>query len=157
MSAVAKVVPMKKVLSQSPSAVASRNRRANLKKEQKAMEVQEQKAAAVKEQKQTVNQFCAGIAAGFLPVASFVIAHYESATQPMLWILVAAALLFSAPTLASWAQKWCGSQYKAWGFTILLEGVMVFSHIQALMFAGLTILVLINATNAWALAKKNAQ
>jgi hypothetical protein len=65
---------------------------------------------------------------------------------------VAAALLFSAPTLVQWAAKWCGSMYKAMGFAGLLEGVMVFSHIPALAYAGLAILVLINGTNAYYLA-----
>lgn len=105
-------------------------------------------------QKRTIGQLCAAIASGFLPIASFVLAHYESATNPLLWILVAAALTFSAPTLASWAQKWCGHPAKAWGFTVLLEGVMVFSHTPALSFAGLAILVAINASNAWGLAAR---
>lgn len=103
-------------------------------------------------QKRTIGQAMASIASGFLPIASFVMAHYESKDNPLLWVLVAAALLFSAPTLAAWAQKWAGNQYKAWGFTVLLEGVMVFSHTEALSFAGLAILVVINASNAYQLA-----
>lgn len=102
--------------------------------------------------KRNLNKSFASLAAGFLPIASYVLAHYESKTTPELWILVAFALLFSAPTLAAWAQKWCVHQYKAWGFTGLLEGVMVLSHTQALSYAGLAILVLINASNAWELA-----
>jgi hypothetical protein len=105
-------------------------------------------------QKRTIGQAMASVASGFLPIASFVLAHYESKTNPLLWVLVAAALLFSAPTLATWAQKWCGNAYKAWGFTILLEGVMVFSGTPALSYAGLAILVLINASNAWNLAAR---
>jgi hypothetical protein len=105
-------------------------------------------------QKRTIGQVMAAVASGFLPIASFVLAHYESKTQPMLWILVAAALMFSAPTLAKWAEKWCGSQVKAWGFTVLLEGVMVASHTEWLSYAGLVILVVINATNAYGLAAR---
>jgi len=108
-------------------------------------------------QKRTIGQVIASLSAGFLPIASFVLAHYESKTQPLLWILVVAALMFSAPTLISWAGKWCGNQYKAVGFTVLLEGVMVFSHTEALSFAGLLILVLINASNAWTLAAQKTQ
>ena len=105
-------------------------------------------------QKRTIGQAMASVASGFLPIASFVLAHFESKTNPLLWVLVAAALMFSAPTLAAWAQKWCGNAYKAWGFTILLEGVMVFSGTPALSYAGLAILVLINASNAWGLAAR---
>jgi VIT1/CCC1 family predicted Fe2+/Mn2+ transporter len=105
-------------------------------------------------QKRTIGQFVAAIASGFLPIASFVIAHHEANTQPLLWLLVAAALLFSAPSVASWAQKWCGNTYKAWGFTVLLEGVLVFAHHEALSIAGLTMLVMINAANAWQLAAR---
>ena len=100
------------------------------------------------------NRIAAAIAAAFLPVASFVLAHIEAPTNPALWVLVAAALLFSAPTLIEWAQKWCGSKYKAIGFAGLLEGVMVFSHISPLAYAGLLILVMINAINAYTLAGK---
>ena len=59
-------------------------------------------------QKRTIGQVCASVAAGFLPVASFILAHYETKTNPLLWILVCAALMFSAPTLAEWAEKWTG-------------------------------------------------
>jgi hypothetical protein len=105
-------------------------------------------------QKRTIGQIMASVAAGFLPIASFVMAHYESKSNPLLWVLVAAALMFSAPTLADWANKWSGNKYKAWGFTILLEGVMVASHTEWLSFAGLIILVAINATNAYQLAAR---
>jgi VIT1/CCC1 family predicted Fe2+/Mn2+ transporter len=105
-------------------------------------------------QKRTIGQFVAALASGFLPIASFVIAHHEAGQQPMLWLLVAAALAFSAPSVASWAKKWCGHEVKAWGFTILLEGVLVFAHHEALSIAGLAMLVMINAANAWSLAAK---
>lgn len=163
-----------KELSQSKAAIASRARREAAKALKQANDgaVTEAKVAAPKAapkarkqptaapikvsaaQKRTIGQFCAAIAAGFLPIASFVMAHIESATNPFLWVLVAAALTFSAPTLADWAKKWCGNQYKAWGFTVLLEGVMVFSHTAWLSYMGLVILVAINATNAWGLAAR---
>jgi hypothetical protein len=110
-------------------------------------------ALTVKEQR-TAGQFIAAIAAGFLPVASFVIAHIEAPVNPWMWALVAAALAFSAPTLAEWATKWCRDRWKAWGFTILLEGVMVFSTVQYLAVAGAIILVIINCHSAWAQAGK---
>ena len=156
-----------KTLSMNPSAVRSRAKRAAtaaLKESASDVVVKsvaktrkQPTAAPIKvsaAQKRTIGQLCASIAAGFLPIASFVLAHFETKTQPMLWILVAAALMFSAPTLADWARKWCGNMFKAWGFTILLEGVMVFSHTVELGYAGLVILVAINASNAWGLAAR---
>jgi hypothetical protein len=102
--------------------------------------------------RRTVGQGIAAIAGAFLPVASYVLSHQEVQAQPAKWGLVVAALAFSAPTLATWAQRWCRSPVKAWGFTILLEGVMVFSSTQPLGWAGLGILVAINCHSAFHLA-----
>lgn len=178
-----------KTLSQSPSAIRSRERRAaqaDKARRNQVAELREQadinlcKAIAARAQtvkapkkpkalptaspikvtaaqKRSIGQLCAAIASGFLPIASYVMAHIESAQNPMLWILVAAALTFSAPTLANWAEKWCGGKVKAWGFTILLEGVMVFSGTAWLSYAGLAILVVINGSNAWSLAAKRSE
>jgi VIT1/CCC1 family predicted Fe2+/Mn2+ transporter len=99
--------------------------------------------------KKTVGQILAATAAGFLPIASYAIAHHEMNANRWLGILVAAALLFSAPTLAQWAQKWCKSPYKAWGFTVLLEGVMVFSKMPWLSISALVILGAINCHAAF--------
>jgi|AntAceMinimDraft_5_1070358.scaffolds.fasta_scaffold06869_3 hypothetical protein len=99
--------------------------------------------------KRTTGQFIAAVAAGFLPVASYIIAHHEMQDNKWLAGLVVAALLFSAPTLAEWAQKWCKSPWKAWGFTVLLEGVMVLSSIPALSLSALGILAAINCHSAW--------
>lgn len=162
-------------LSMSPSAIRSRERRAAAaaKKEgaAKTVAVKTDKPVASKAptsrkqptavpiklnaaQKRTIGQVMAAVASGFLPIASYVMAHIESAQNSLLWVLVAAALTFSAPTLAEWAKKWCGGSAKAWGFTILLEGVMVFSHTLWLSYAGLAILIAINASNAYQLAAR---
>jgi hypothetical protein len=169
---VVEIAKNEKQLSMSPSAVRSRARRAatTALKEAKVgtaeTAAKPKKASAPRKlptaapikvsaaQKRTIGQFIAAIASGFLPIASFVIAHHEASTQPMLWILVAAALAFSAPSVASWANKWCGNLYKAWGFTVLLEGVLVFAHHEALSLGGLAMLVMINAANAWTLAAR---
>lgn len=103
-------------------------------------------------EQRTVGQGIAAVAAGFLPVASYIIAHHEVTDSPLKWALVLAALLFSAPTLAEWAEKWCKGRWKAWGFTALLEGCMVFSSTEYLGYAGLAILVAINCHSAWSLA-----
>jgi uncharacterized membrane protein YdbT with pleckstrin-like domain len=165
-----------RALSMTRSAIRSRERNAEKKAAQLAEMQAEQEAKAAAEKaareeaqaaadaerlkmqaamrKAGAGRIAAAIAAAFLPIASFVLAHIEAPTNPALWVLVAAALLFSAPTLVQWAAKWCGSMYKAMGFAGLLEGVMVFSHIPALAYAGLAILVMINAVSAWGLAGK---
>lgn len=164
----------KRVLSTNPTAVRARERNAAKKleaanalvaeqaakeaaerqerEEREAREAAERAAMQKAMRKASAGRIAACLGAGFLPIASFAIAHFEAPTQPALWVLVAAALLFSAPTLVTWAAKWSGGMYKAIGFAGLLEGVMVFSHIQYLAYAGLAILVLINATNAYHLA-----
>ena len=69
--------------------------------------------------------------------------------------LVLFALLFSAPTLIEWAERWCNGKIKAIGFTVLLEGVMVFSTSEYLAITGLVILMAINCNSAWTLAGKS--
>lgn len=104
-------------------------------------------------QRRSFRQFVASIGAGFLPVASYVLVHFEAPDRPYLYALAVAALLFSAPTVAEWACSWCKSQLKAWGFTVLLEGVMTLSALLALNLVGLAILVAINSAYAWERAK----
>lgn len=98
-------------------------------------------------------QTIAAVAAGFLPVASFVVARFEAPTNPTLYCLVGASLAFSAPQLAEWARTWCGHWVKALGFAVLLEGVMIFSSVWPLALTGLAILVLINSSFAWDAAR----
>lgn len=105
-------------------------------------------------QRRTSRQFLVSIAAGFLPIASYALMHFEAPDRPWLYGLVVASLVFSAPTLAEWAQLWCRNPIKAWGFTLLLEGVMTLSGIAALNLTGLVILVAINSAYAWDNAKR---
>lgn len=105
--------------------------------------------------KVTVGQVIVAIAGGFAPVGSYILAHLEAPGNSMMWIVVAAALLYSAPTLVQWAEKWCGHRAKAIGFAVLLEAIMVFSTTQALSLIGLLILVVINIHSAWQMAAEN--
>lgn len=100
-------------------------------------------------QRKSIGQMMASFAAGFLPVASYVLAHHEAQASPILWVLVVASLAYSAPTLASWAKEWTKGDVKAWGFTILLEGVMTASKTEILSLTALGILVAINAHAAF--------
>ena len=106
-----------------------------------------------------VNQLIVTFGAGFLPIASYVIAHMEAQQDPRLWVLVAACLICSAPTLATWAKIWTGKGWlghvKAWGFTVLLEGTMIFSHTEPLRIGGMLLLVVINAAYGFHQARKH--
>lgn len=85
---------------------------------------------------------------GFVPVATYTVAHYEVQAAPALWVLVAGGLIYSALTVFSWAASAFGSKGKALGFCVLLEGVLTFGTIPALSLAALAVLIFINAVSA---------
>lgn len=93
------------------------------------------------------------ILGGFVPIASYVLAHHEIAPgtawalQPAPW-LVAGGLVYSAKTVFDWARAAFALRAKALGFVVLLEGVMTGSATRALALAALVILVGINAVSA---------
>lgn len=83
---------------------------------------------------------------GWAPLASYFVAHKEIGSnyyQP-LTLLVLGALLFSAPTVYEWCMAAFNNRAKAIGFVVLLEGVMVFSHIPWLGISALILLISIN-------------
>lgn len=88
---------------------------------------------------------CGAILGGFVPVASYVVAHYEAPERHALIALVVGGLAYSALSVYGFARLAFGSAVKALGFVLLLEGVMVFSGIPALGLASLVLLVGINA------------
>lgn len=86
---------------------------------------------------------------GFVPLASFEVAHFEvDLTQPvyaqLASYLVVGGLLFSMVTVYAWAKLAFQAPTKALGFVILLEGVMITSHAGWLAAAALCYLVAIN-------------
>jgi len=90
--------------------------------------------------------FCLG---GIVPLASFVVAHYEIHATEALWAqlptyLVGGGLLYSARTVFTWGRLAFSNGAKAAGFVVLLEGTMVASHIAWLSFVALGYLVAIN-------------
>ncbi len=100
-------------------------------------------------QKKTLGQTLASITCGFLPIASYVMAHKEASNgNPWLYSIVVACLIVSAPTLAKWSARFMEA-WKGWAFTFVLEMVMVFSHITWLNISGLVLLVLVNAMIGW--------
>ncbi len=85
---------------------------------------------------------------GFVPLASYVLAHLEfDQTRGWLQItsaFVAGGLIYSAKTVYEWASIAFQHAAKAAGFVVLLEGVMVASKTGWLSLAALVYLVVIN-------------
>jgi len=88
---------------------------------------------------------CLGFAlGGFIPIATYVVAHFETPARPEMWLVVAGGLVFSPLTVWEQARYWFASPYKASGFVLVLEGVMVSSATLALSVAALSILATVN-------------
>jgi len=85
---------------------------------------------------------------GFVPFVTFTVVHHEVATNPYLWILVVAGLVYSAITVFKWAKMALGNSQKAVAFCVLLEGTLTFVHSAYLTYGALFILIFINATSA---------
>lgn len=117
-------------------------------------------------------KFITGLALGAsVPAGSFGLAHYElswdrlqNLTEPGSWhdaailVFLLGALLFSSKTV--WqlaARELFLDKWKATGFVLLTEGVLVLSHLEWLRFGALAILVGVNAAATglnWANRKK---
>ena len=107
-------------------------------------------------QVRTAGQMLAAVSAGFLPLASYRLAHADTLAW-YLYPLIVCALVFSAKSLAEWADKWCHDKVKAWAFTALLEGVMVLSPDPYLSGFGVGLLVSINMHSAYHKAQKKVK
>lgn len=87
---------------------------------------------------------------GFVPVATFVLAHFEfraelsvAAVPPVLIVL--GGLTYSAKTVYEWALIAFKHWVKAVAFVVLLEGVMTFATTRWLSATALVLLVVVNA------------
>ncbi len=87
----------------------------------------------------------AAIFGGFVPVATYTLAHYETEATPLMWLPVSGGLAFSAITLAQWGRQVFGNWPKSIGFVVLIESVMTFSATNWLALTALTLLAAINA------------
>jgi hypothetical protein len=87
---------------------------------------------------------------GFVPVGSFVLCHHELPHIESAWawriiaLLVVGGLVFSAKTVWQWSASAVQDRWKATGFVLLVEGIMVWSHTPWLSYAALGVLVGIN-------------
>ncbi len=98
---------------------------------------------------------------GFVPLATYMMVHHEvTMTKPLYeqWAtgVVLGGLGYSAKTVYEWAKLAFHLPFKAAGFVVLLEGVMVTSSIQWLTYVALAYLIMINAVaTGCRLAMKN--
>ena len=102
--------------------------------------------AAPKARLATVTGFLLG---GFVPLASYVVSHYEIDPSAPLYLQIASLLVlgglcYSARTVYTWGKLAFHSGGKAAGFVVLVEGVMVVSHTPWLALSALVYLIVIN-------------
>lgn len=88
--------------------------------------------------------FCGSILGSFIPFATYFVAHLDTRVSPLYWVLVAGGLMFSAKTVYDWTRIAFQSGPKAFGFVVLVEGVMTFSTIAVLSYFALAVLAIIN-------------
>lgn len=93
--------------------------------------------------------FAGMILGGFVPVGSFVVCHEELPhaegwRQVALLTLIAGGLVFSAKSVFQWSAAAFADRWKASGFVVLVEGLMVLSQTRGLSFAALALLVAVN-------------
>jgi hypothetical protein len=86
---------------------------------------------------------------GSVPVGAYVICHNElSSAEGWRWtallLLVLGGLLFSAKTVWQWAAAAFQDAWKASGFVVLLEGIMVLAETTWLSWGALGLLIAIN-------------
>lgn len=89
------------------------------------------------------------LAGGAVPVATYLEAHYDINHSGALYsqittYLVLGGLVFSAKTVFAWAHRAFHDGWKAAGFVVLLEGVMIVSQVPVLPLVILAILVAVN-------------
>lgn len=82
---------------------------------------------------------------GFVPFATYFVAHTTTLGWNLATLLVLGGLLYSAKTVYQWGRQAFSCPYKAAGFVLLIEGTMVTSNIRWLSITALCYLVAINA------------
>ncbi|MBI5252614.1 MAG: hypothetical protein HY912_24220 [Desulfomonile tiedjei] len=81
---------------------------------------------------------------GWIPITTYSIIHWHVQSMPLLWLLVAGGLVYSALTVYQWAKLAFHQSLKAIGFVVLLEGAMTFVPDPWIGVPCLFLLVIIN-------------
>jgi hypothetical protein len=103
--------------------------------------------------KKNVYAYFAGIIlGGVIPLIAFNVAHVQVIENPALWVIVAGALIYSAPMVSEWFGRYVG-KVKGWGFTVALEVSLTFTHHWTAWLA----LVVLVGLNAFVLANRFTQ
>lgn len=90
--------------------------------------------------------FIGALVGALVPFQTFFVAHYQlHGYTDARAVLVLGGLIFSASTVYQWGRLAFGASLKAFGFTLLIEGVMVASSSQWLSIVALVYLCGINA------------
>lgn len=90
----------------------------------------------------TVSGFLLG---GFVPLGIYIISHNElTSIWEVNMLLVLGGLIYSASTVYQWGKLAFDSGWKAFGFLVLIEGIMILSSTTWLGVTALVYLVMIN-------------
>jgi hypothetical protein len=95
-----------------------------------------------------IASFCGAFFGGIIPLGVYIISHYELSKNPWMWVLVIGGLAYSALTVFDWAVMAFKHKTKAFGFVVLLEGVMTFSGTGWLSIVYLMALMVVNSVAA---------
>lgn len=87
---------------------------------------------------------------GMIPVITFWTIHAPDGvdSRPVLWVIAAGGLLYSAATVFDWARTVFGSWIKAGAFVCLTESAMALEHTAWIAYSVLGLLVLVNGVAA---------
>jgi len=91
--------------------------------------------------------FFGAVLGAIIPASIWFIAHFDidaSKGFQISYALVAAGLMFSAKTVFDWGCMAFKQPLKAFGFVVLIEGIMTFSHLVWLSVVTLIVLMTIN-------------
>lgn len=92
--------------------------------------------------------FIGALLGAIVPLSTFVVLHTEIDVHDPLdlrWLVVLGGLLYSASTVYRWGRLAFASAPKAFGFTVLIEGVMTLATDSWLSIAALSYLIAMNA------------
>ncbi len=110
------------------------------------------KVRAAFSRKNALGSVLGALAGGLVPVASYYVAHTEMDLHndpfSVFTAIVIGCLVYSASSVFQFGVQAFHSRWKAFGFVVLTEGILVFSAQTWLALTCLAYLVVINAVNS---------